>query len=310
MAKASKWIEAAVNEPTCDVAKRALWSRLGPLQYYLNLAANKPQDQIEYLHQMRTWSRRARAATQVFEDFLPGGRTKWLNKQFRRMRRVSNDARDDDVFAERLEADAELPAASHVLERVRAHREAVQPALNEVHRRLTDKRRLERRSNQLLKRVRWRGEGEAPRFGAFAKQRLRVEVVEFFTAAEADLTTPELLHQFRICGKKLRYAMELLGGGFPECLRTEAYSLVSQLQERLGELNDLASAQTRLARWLEGSTDPQDISYLETMLADAKQSEAFCRGAFFSWWNRERQQQLRNQFGCILGDLCPQPGCP
>ncbi len=311
MAKVTKWIEASPAEYTADVAVRGLRSRFASLQYYLVMAACKPEEDIEYVHQLRTWSRRATAAACVFEEFLPPRRARWLNKQLRRIRRASNDARDDDVFAARLAKDSAQPDALRLLARVRAHRASAQPPLVDVYRRLSDNRRLEKRLTKLLKRVRWRGadsERGTPQFGTWAVQRLRGVVDEFFVAS-ADLTTTEALHQFRIWVKRLRYTMELLGGAFQDALQAEVYPLTVSLQDKLGELNDFTTAQQRLENWIELSTSAEDVAYLQTLLTDAQTRWEQSRTAFFVWWTPERQQQLRERFDRLLGDRPPQASC-
>ena len=162
----------------------------------------------------------------------------------------------------------------------------------------------------LLERIRWRGaEPLPPQFKGWAVPRLRLAVDAFFAAGTTDLTAPEALHRFRICGKKLRYAMELLGGAFPETLRTEIYPLATALQEKLGEFNDFATAAARLKPWLEQSAGTEDVAYLRMMLADAQQQLEQTRTAFFAWWTSERQQHLRARFDSLLAGDCPQASC-
>jgi len=311
MAKVSKWIESQPDEATADVAVRGLRSRLVPLQYYLTMAAWKPDEDIEYVHLLRTWSRRARAATRVFEDWLPRRRTRRLNRQLRRLRQATNDARDDDVFAVRLAAEPENPHAVRLLARVQKHRRTVQASIVDVYHRLMDGHRFSGWVTELLDRVRWRGADEdrdPPQFGPWAVERLRLAVTEFSAAGEA-LSTPEALHRFRIAGKKLRYAMELLGGAFPDSLRTEIYPATVSLQDKLGELNDCATAQQRLQHWLEPSKDAEETAYLQALLSDAQRRGGQCREAFCAWWTAERRQLLRQQFEQLLGDRPPRASC-
>ena len=81
MVKYTKWIEAAGDELIAEVAVRSLQSRLEPVQDYVVLAANKADEDIEYVHQMRVWSRRAMAAFSVFRRLLPKRRRRWMKEQ-------------------------------------------------------------------------------------------------------------------------------------------------------------------------------------------------------------------------------------
>ena len=122
MAHPAKWIEASPDEPVTDVAARSLKQRLEPVNHYLPLAAYQADKDIEYVHQLRVWSRRAQEAIAMYRGLLTEWRAAWMDKQLRKIRQATNDARDDDVFAERLAADKADPGAAKLLKRVREHR--------------------------------------------------------------------------------------------------------------------------------------------------------------------------------------------
>src|SRR5436305_660818 len=81
-----------------------------------------------------------------------------------------------------------------------------------------------RRVGKLLQRVRLRGGGKAAaaarRLGDWARLRLRPVLDRFFAAALSGRADEAALHRFRIEGKELRYAMELLAVAFLESFRT------------------------------------------------------------------------------------------
>jgi hypothetical protein len=79
-----------------------------------------------------------------------------------------------------------------------------------------------------------------------------IPVVErFFAAVPADQTSEAALHQFRLCSKRLRYEMELVAGAFPDEFRTQLYPSIKALQDRLGEINDLATSKAFLQAKIE-----------------------------------------------------------
>jgi CHAD domain-containing protein len=49
----------------------------------------------------------------------------------------------------------------------------------------------------------------------------------------------------RICGKRVRYAMELLAGALDHSFRRELYPTFAEVQEKLGTINDHATAIAR-----------------------------------------------------------------
>jgi len=65
-------------------------------------------------------------------------------------------------------------------------------------------------------------------------------------AANRDLSDPTNLHQVRIAGKQLRYAMEILAGCFTPPFREKLYPEIETMQEILGRANDSRFAIARL----------------------------------------------------------------
>lgn len=303
VAHAPKWIIAKGDERVTDVAARSLQARLKPIQKYLPLAAIKHDESIEYVHQLRVSTRRSEAALDMYRELLPKWRVAWLEKQMARIRRATNDARDDDVLARRLAKD-EAPAAAALLNRVREHRNAAQPAVLEVYKRLTTKKRFDHRVEKLLKRVRLRGKhrkSKEPTFRDWAVPQLQLVLDEFFKAATGDLDNTDRLHQFRIVGKKLRYAMELLSAAFGSELRKIAYPLLETLQNQLGQINDHASALDRIGHWRAENVDAESEKYLREMEQYEREQLNDSRERFTVWWSLDQQAQLRDAFASVLG---------
>jgi hypothetical protein len=58
-----KWVPiVAPEEGVREVASGTLAARLATVQHYLPLAAEKSDEDVEYVHQLRVWTRRAAAA--------------------------------------------------------------------------------------------------------------------------------------------------------------------------------------------------------------------------------------------------------
>lgn len=296
MAKFTKWVEAGADELLEDVAVRSLDSRLQPVMHYVPLAAKHAESDVENVHQMRVWARRAAAAVSLYAELLPKRRRKWISRSLKAIRRAANDARDDDVFAQRLAEDAQHAAAARLMDKVRRHRRDSQRPIVEVWKDLFGLGRFPRRCAKLLRKVCWRGaaeDGEPVRFGPWAACQMRPVIDAFFAAAAADLSDVDAMHRFRIAGKKLRYAMELLTPVFPESLRTQAYAAVQDLQDRLGKINDIASAQARLKRWLEQATGAEQAAYLQEALRQEQQRLEKGRSEFLAWWKGGREAEFR-----------------
>src|SRR5262249_53871745 len=116
----------------------------------------------------------------------------------------------------------------------------------------------------------------------------------------ADGTDVAALHAFRIRGKELRYAMELLAGAFLPDFREKLCPVVETLQDRLGALNDLATAQTRLRQRIEKADDTAEAEHLRRLLAEEQERFEQMHREFMSWFTPPLQQQLRAGFDALL----------
>jgi CHAD domain-containing protein len=281
-----------------------LQNRLGAVLHYLPLAAEKAGEDVEHVHQLRVWARRAAAALRLYEDWMPRRRLCWIKKELKRVRRAANDARDCDVLIQRLGKKQSSHGAKRWLETVRAERDEAQKAVVAVHDRLRHEHRCARQVDKLLQRVRSRGSERAgaasPRFGDWARERLRPVVEQFFGAVPCDRADEAALHQFRIRGKELRYTMELLAGAFPEPFRTKLYPAVEAMQDRLGEINDLATAKARLQQKIEAASHSSDSASWRPLLRNEQAQLDQARQQFWAWWTPQRLQELRDGFEAVL----------
>ncbi len=297
MVRKGKWIEGtSAEQPVSEAARRALEVRLAVVWHCLPLAAKRAAEDIEHVHQLRVASRRAVAAIEIFWDLLPPRRARWLRKRLKEIRRTAGAARDDDVLALRLEQwSQQHPAVSLVLKQVRKHRRQSQQPIQKIHRKLA-KERFECGLSELLQRIRWRDKRRRrePRFAVVARQRLKAILAEFTSAAQGDFEDITALHQFRIAGKQLRYAMEVFAAAFPPAFRQDQYPIVEQLQELLGDVNDHATAVTRLQAWLEDAKDADLQGALRKLLAGERRGLERSRRKFLAWWTSARSKSLRD----------------
>ncbi|HEV3417458.1 MAG TPA: CHAD domain-containing protein [Pirellulales bacterium] len=306
MSRKRKWIAVdSPREPVTRVACRALENRLTSVWDYLPRAAKHAGEDPEYVHQLRVSSRRAVAAVEIFESYLPERRTAWFKKQLKKVRQAAGEARDFDVLAVRLgktlEDDASAPAR-HVLNWIAKCRSDAQPAIRRIYVRLRD-RDYERRVAKLLDKTGMsNGEARAePEFSQAAREAMRQSVDAFFAASHANLADTSKLHLFRISGKQLRYAMEIFAGAFPSSFVEQVYPQVAELQEKLGEINDHVSALAHFQEWLPKFDGDERALLARLAEAEAKMRDD-CLTAFFQFWTADRNERLRFQFSRELGD--------
>ncbi len=306
MVKSSKWIKGTKpNQQVRKVARRALDARLRTVWHFARLAAQKPEEDIEHVHQLRVSARRARAALQIFDDLLPARRAKWLSKTLRGLRRAAGDARDLDVLGERLAKIAKEKEKSEldkIVADIVKRRGKAQKPLVKCYKKAKREGFL-KRSRRLEERVRWRHKQPEPVFADAARSRLRPLVDDFFAVGAADLSDVANLHQMRISGKRVRYAMELLAGAFDGNFRTELYPIFGEVQELLGTINDHATAIATLTEWLERTDGRTKLAdEMKELIANEKAQLEATRASFLDWWTTERAADLTARFDKVLGD--------
>ena len=301
MGRNTKWIESQPDDSVEEVARRALEARLERLWHYLELSVSESLSETENVHQLRVFTRRTAAAMDIFADWLPRRRGRWMRKQLKRVRKAAGEARDLDVlhmrWTERLH---EMPSvqAALLLEQLKRRRRKAQWPIEDAHHKF-ERKNFSRRARKFVKRVRLRREdpsGCDQRLGCLARVALGKLVEPFLQAAGAEMADAESLHAFRIQSKQVRYAMEIFAGGFDADFRQVLYPIVESLQDRLGAINDHVTAQAHLATW-RAQTDSCAVQ--EAIDVGTRQEQHWfeqSRQEFLGWWTRQRREDLRRHF--------------
>ena len=192
MGRSTKWIDSQPDDSVEVVARRALEARLERLWHFLELSVSQPASETENVHQLRVSARRTAAAMEIFADWLPPRRGRWVRKQMKRVRKAAGEARDLDVLRMRwTDRVHEMPAGegSLLLEQVKRRRRKAQRPIEEAYRRFVRKK-FEQRATTFVERVRLRGEETATcdqRLGCLARVALGRLVVPYLQAARAEL---------------------------------------------------------------------------------------------------------------------------
>jgi CHAD domain-containing protein len=298
MARKSKWIEVeSPDVPATDVARRALEARQNTVWEWLPLAADSPAGEIENVHQLRVSTRRATAALHQFESWLPKKRARWFRKQLKKIRKTAGEARDLDVLARRLAEHCQSEQAAGcpgLMARATEARAAAQPAIHQLHEKLGE--RFGKRLKKLLAKTDWRSDSPCPTYLDVARTGLAPLAATFFTAAEGDFENILALHEFRIAGKQLRYAMEVFAAAFGPGFRKELYPIVEELQEKLGAVNDHANFRDRYLAWSDDTEDQDQRLVLGKLIALETAELQRCTREFRGWWTHDRAADLKARF--------------
>lgn len=245
-----KWIAGLRGDmPVSAAARLALAVRLGAVRDRLPAAVFHPFADIEHVHQLRVSTRRAAAALRLFADCLPPRLDKKARKSLRSLRRSAGAARDWDVFLDMVKSRLGKAQTKHrsgllyLFGYARGLRDLAQEELYDAH---TAKAEA---FGECIDEIAGHLQSVRPAkatLRSLAAAKLTELLRELEEAACADLQSYEALHQVRILGKQLRYAMEIFESCFGPEFRQQYYPAIEEMQDVLGLANDSFTACRRL----------------------------------------------------------------
>ena len=274
-------------------AKRLLAQHLRRVcRRVMRLAENNGK-KVERIHELRTELRRSEAALQLFADFVPQGLTKRIHPELAHLRSLAGSVRDQDVLKLGLnELNQKLPREfthwlKHQLHRTR---ERKVKSLVRYCRRITDQG-FEVQCRKLVEAIHWPQGNHDDIRQQFLCDALDRIADPFLGSVQQLKQDEQRFHQVRICGRRLRYTLDLLHDDLPECAAAGIGSLLSELQSVLGHAHDRA-ALLKFIQHRSGKYPSFDAS-LNQLLKSLK---------------REHSRSLRScvQRSIELGDQIPQ----
>jgi CHAD domain-containing protein len=284
--------------------------RLEVVRDYLPLAFQHADEDPEHVHQLRVGTRRARAALDIFACCLPLKVYKVARKELRKIRQVAGEARDWDVFLASLTQWARergrKPSSGLdcLVGYVVAKREAAQVQLVEGGKDYPFA--FERFLAETVAAVHKPSDVRPRTLLDLALPRLTGLLKDLDAAASREPEDHEHLHQIRILGKKLRYAMEVFADCFAPAFREDLYPAVEEMQEILGNANDSYVACGRLeslSARLQGVAPTEWKRHrpgLEGLLRYHQSRLPQERERFQNWWARWRQSGGEAAFSALL----------
>lgn len=211
---------------------------------------------IEFLHDLRVASRRARSAIGQIKDVLPKPEADHLAAELRWLGSVTNDCRDLDVALlemddYRLRLGDEAGAVDDLERLLRRERRA---ALRRVRAALRSRRFEEFVASwrALATQPADRGEAEnaARPIAGLAGARIVKAYRRMIKRGKrlADPPPAADLHRLRIDAKKLRYLLEFFASFYPEATVTRLVKELKSFQDVLGGFNDMEVRRDQLTR--------------------------------------------------------------
>jgi CHAD domain-containing protein len=292
--------------PLLAAARHVLFVRLQAVRDYLPGVHLEAQKDPEHVHQLRVSTRRAGAVLRIFADCLPHRLLRTAKQRLRSLRQAAGVARDWDVMAldlaQRHQAavQGDWPGLDLLLGYALGLRAAAQPELEKV---VGGQRQdFELFLTTTLAEVRLPEDKDLPNLIDLARRTLAQLRGEFEQATAGDLDDYAHLHQVRIAGKRLRYALEVFGDCFGPELRDSIYPRIEEMQGILGRANDshVACGRLEALRTLLKDQNADWKRYqpgLERLLRAHRRMLLLARKQFLEWltnWRNQGSEALLN----------------
>jgi CHAD domain-containing protein len=311
-----KWISGLkADSPLVEAARHALFVRLQVVRDYLPRAAAEADRDPENVHQLRVGTRRADAALRLFRVCLPSRTYRQARRKLRLIRRTAGAARDWDVFLIDLnERIVKLPAAQRpgvdfLIGYALGQRTAAQRDLEAVG--LMEEPTFEEFRTAVVAAVRPPEDETLRTLLDLARSMLTGRRAILEHLASGDLSDYANLHQVRIAGKRLRYAMEVFADCFDTSFRDILYPKIEEMQEVLGRANDSHVATGRLTAVRDRLRQdwPREWERLKKGIESLRRFHQRRlpqeRAAFLAWWDAWRQDGSEALLNLLL-PLMPQ----
>ncbi|WP_411287340.1 CHAD domain-containing protein [Phenylobacterium sp.] len=243
--------DATAAEAFQAVARGALAHIAGNAQ----ILREGPQE--DAVHQLRVAARRLRSTLSTFAEVIRGERADWVRGELRWLARACDDARNLDVFrAEILRPAREMDTQPRGFEALCA---AVEAARRRAARKVARAASSQRFRALLLETAAWVETGgwledpglRKPRQAlatAFAAEALDRRLKKLGRRGRKLAETDDAArHEARIEAKKLRYAAEAFSSLYPQKAAERFIDRLKGLQDELGVLNDVATAEPLVA---------------------------------------------------------------
>ena len=308
----SKWLHGLRPDmPIVAAARHGLLARISPVRDHLSMAVKKADEDPEYVHQLRVSTRRAGAAVRIFATCLPGKVFKEIRRKLRNVRRAAGAARDWDVFLDTLSKRRRRVAAVQqrgidwLLGFGNGQRQAAQDVLIQATK--NPPLDLDKILTKTVSALRL-PPGAPPTFSLrdLAIPLLNEHLALLNKAAEENLKDYKNLHQVRIKGKRLRYAMEIFACSFESSFQDNYYPAIEEMQEILGQANDSHVASERLEA-IRSRTETDHPGQweryqpgIEALLRYHQRNLPQKRKLFMTWWRDWQQSGAEEAFSRLL----------
>ncbi|MGE3181112.1 MAG: CHAD domain-containing protein, partial [Phycisphaerae bacterium] len=317
------------SETPCTVAaQRVLSDRFALLAQWFPIATDPQNVDVRSVHQLRVATRRISAALAVFEQYCAPKPLRKLKKLLKQMRGAAAQARRDDVHLNFFSSDRRLRSLdagrSALLESIVSARAAAQSDLNELGTTAAF-HDFESLGEAVLDSIADHAQASAG-ISAAAGQSTPYVLTELAACelptlvdpirdlSHDDLNDIEALHDLRLCIKRFRYSLEILGSCFPTDFIRVHYGRIQDAQQRLGSINDLSEIAARVDQVLRNQRNFQKpksrgdesvdrartVEQLASIRTEYRERCAAEQEEFRDWWQSAEMRDSIDAFIALL----------
>lgn len=232
-------VDATRDDSIGASVQRLLQMRRDAVIERLADVAKKRGERRDAVHQLRVSTRRAEATLEFFLPWIANKPVERLRKQLSKLRKATGKVRNGDVL-KKLIREAPITRKADLKSRIKKEQKKALRRLERVLGQMRDKDKHARAWKAVIRSIEAAPAESAavgPRFTCWTQSQLSLWLSAFAAEMPHATQTFEQLHAFRLAGKRLRYALELLAeDAFPPVSETALF--FKELQTRLGEVCD------------------------------------------------------------------------
>ncbi len=249
------------------------------------------------VHELRVNTRRALAALSTFGESLDPNETQWMTKQLHRIRRAAGNARDLDVLKQRYKKGARARRRM-LLQHIKLQRRDSHGPIVKLQKQLIISGKFQNHVVRLMDLTVSDAESSESTTDSMMRARLETATSKFFETARIANSNVDAktLHRMRLQTKELRYVLEFCDPILSADVRANIYPIMVKLQERLGNINDRASACRRLARWRKAEASNKKAKVFRKQWTIEKAQLQKLTRQFKTWWTADIVDQLEKSF--------------
>lgn len=273
-------------------AFESLDQQLKVIQKQCALVCRRQSSRGEIIHELRVNCRKGLAALDFYGPLFPKIDFEQLRSRLARVLRESSRGRDLDTMIDALKNTSPTVPTPLLLKLKKDRRKEFRSFRQWVRKLSLTRERRKLKAETLESPFNLSQLDHQESLSRQAKQRIRTIVEELRGDSSVDEWTPKKLHRFRIRIKRLRYSLEIASTADQLFEISIVSTLLAQIQQALGEINDTVVRIRYLRKYLGKLTDQESQLFLNVQIAVDENLLADRLAKWGQFWTTDVQNKL------------------